>query len=182
MPATLDLEGNALRLADVERIARSDQTTVRITPDALRRVEAARAVVDRVIQENRVVYGISTGFGALAEVVIPSERIHELQLNLIRSHAAGVGEPLPEEEVRAIALLRANVLALGHSGVRPQLIELLLALLKHGIYPVIPERGSVGASGDLAPLSHVALLMIGEGDAFYQGTRMPPAAALGQAG
>src|SRR5688572_9936367 len=182
MPATLDLEGNALRLADVERIARSDQTTVRITADALRRVEAARAVVDRVIQENRVVYGISTGFGALAEVVIPPDRIHELQLNLIRSHAAGVGEPLPEEEVRAIALLRANVLALGNSGVRPQVIERLLDLLNHRIHPIIPCRGSVGASGDLAPLSHLALVLIGEGEAWYEGERMRGGEALKRAG
>jgi histidine ammonia-lyase len=182
MPATLDLEGNALRLADVERIARSDDTHVRISPDALRRVEAARALVDRVIRENRVVYGISTGFGALAEVVIPPDRIHELQLNLIRSHAAGLGEPLPEEEVRAIALLRANVLALGHSGVRPQVIDLLLDLLNHRIHPIIPSRGSVGASGDLAPLSHLALVLIGEGEAIYQGTRMRGADALKRAG
>jgi histidine ammonia-lyase len=182
MSVTLDLEGNALRLADVERIARSKQTNVRMTADALRRVEAAREMVDRVIQDNRVVYGISTGFGALAEVVIPRERIHELQLNLIRSHAAGVGEPLPEEEVRAIALLRANVLALGHSGVRPEVIDLLLALLNHRIHPVIPSRGSVGASGDLAPLSHLALVLIGEGEAMYQGERMRGGDALRRAG
>ncbi|MGQ0813531.1 MAG: histidine ammonia-lyase [Gemmatimonadota bacterium] len=182
MPELLELAGNALRLSDVERIARAPETQVRMSADARRRVEAARAVVDRVIEEGRVVYGISTGFGALAEVVIPHERIHELQLNLIRSHAAGIGEPLPEEEVRAIMLLRANVLALGHSGVRLCLIELLLELIDRRIHPVIPERGSVGASGDLAPLSHLALVLIGEGEAFYQGERMPGGAALEQVG
>src|SRR5687768_12137180 len=182
MSATLELEGHALRLADVERIARSTKTDVRISADALRRVEAARALVDQVIAEGRVVYGISTGFGALAEVVIPRDRIHELQLNLIRSHAAGVGEPLPEEEVRAIALLRANVLALGNSGVRPQVIERLLDLLNHRIHPIIPCRGSVGASGDLAPLSHLALVLIGEGEAWYEGERMRGGEALKRAG
>ncbi|HUP88564.1 MAG TPA: histidine ammonia-lyase [Longimicrobiales bacterium] len=182
MSDTLELEGNALRLHDVERIARGASSNVKISNAARARVEASREVVERVIAENRVVYGISTGFGALAEVVIPPDRIRELQLNLIRSHAAGVGAPLAEDEVRAIALLRANVLALGHSGVRPKVVELLCALLNHRIHPVIPERGSVGASGDLAPLSHLALVLIGEGEAFFQGQRLPGAVALHKAG
>ncbi|MGQ0562799.1 MAG: histidine ammonia-lyase [Gemmatimonadota bacterium] len=182
MSETLDLTGSTLRLSDVERIARASATHVRLSNDARRRVDAARAVVDRVLAENRVVYGISTGFGALAEVVIPRERIRDLQLNLLRSHAAGIGEPLPEEEVRAIALLRANVLALGHSGVRPQVIELLLELINRRVHPVIPARGSVGASGDLAPLSHLALVLIGEGEAYYQGARVAGAEALQRAG
>jgi histidine ammonia-lyase len=182
MSEILELAGNNLRLSDVERIARSASVHVRISPAARQRVEAARAVVDQVIRENRVVYGISTGFGALAEVVIPRDRIRELQLNLIRSHAAGVGAPLPEEEVRAIALLRANVLALGHSGVRPAVIELLLELINRRVHPVIPERGSVGASGDLAPLSHLALVLIGEGEACFEGERLSGAVALQRAG
>jgi histidine ammonia-lyase len=182
MSEILELEGNALRLSDVERIARAQSVQVTLAPTARVRVDAAREVVERVIRENRVVYGISTGFGALAEVVIPASRIRELQLNLIRSHAAGVGAPLPEDEVRAIALLRANVLALGHSGVRPQIIELILELLNRRVHPVMPERGSVGASGDLAPLSHFALVLIGEGEAFYQGERMSGGAALERAG
>jgi histidine ammonia-lyase len=176
------LEGHSLSLSDVERIARSRQTPIRLSDDALRRVNAARELVDRAVRENRVVYGITTGFGALAEMIIPPNRIRELQHNLIRSHAAGVGMPLPEDEVRAITLLRANVLALGHSGVRPAVIELLLALLQHDIHPVIPERGSVGASGDLAPLSHLALVLLGEGEAFVNGERMGGAAALHRAG
>src|SRR5688572_20420771 len=171
MTEKLVLEGNSLTIDDVERIARSDATEISLGDDARKRVDAARELVDRAVRENRVVYGITTGFGALAEMIIPRHRIRELQLNLIRSHAAGVGAPLPEEEVRAIALLRANVLALGHSGVRADIIELLLALLNHRIHPVIPERGSVGASGDLAPLSHLALVLIGEGEAMYQGKR-----------
>lgn len=182
MSELLELNGNALHLQDVERIARASSTRIVLSADARRRVEAARAVVDQIIAEGRVVYGISTGFGALAEVVIPPDRIHELQLNLIRSHAAGVGEPLPDEEVRAIALLRANVLALGHSGVRPVVIERLIDLINHRIHPVIPSKGSVGASGDLAPLSHLALVLIGEGEAWYGGERMRGGEALKRAG
>lgn len=182
MSEILELEGNALRLSDVERIARAESARVTVSAAAHARIVRARELVDRVIAENRVVYGISTGFGALAEVVIPPDRIRELQLNLIRSHAAGVGAPLSEEEVRAIALLRANVLALGHSGVRPQVVELLCELLNKRIHPVIPERGSVGASGDLAPLSHLALVLIGEGEAFYNGDRISGAEALKRAG
>ena len=182
MPETLTLEGNTLTLEDVERVAREPGCSLTISDDAATRIQAARDVVDRAVRENRVVYGITTGFGALAEMIIPQHRIRELQHNLIRSHAAGVGAPLPEEEVRAVALLRANVLALGHSGVRRQVVDLLLALLNHRIHPVIPERGSVGASGDLAPLSHLAMVLLGEGEAFYQGERIAGADALRRAG
>ncbi|HET9439253.1 MAG TPA: histidine ammonia-lyase [Longimicrobiales bacterium] len=182
MSEKLVLDGNTLTLEDVERVARADDIAITMSEAARARVVAARAVVEAAVREHRVVYGITTGFGALAEVVIPPDRIRELQYNLIRSHAAGVGAPLPEEEVRAITLLRANVLALGHSGVRPDVIELLMALLNHGIHPVIPERGSVGASGDLAPLSHLALVLLGEGEALYQRQRIPGAEALRIAG
>src|SRR5690606_25942084 len=150
--------------------------------DALVRVERARALVDRIVAEHRVVYGITTGFGALAEVVIPADRIRELQANLIRSHAAGVGAPYPVEEARAITLLRANVLALRASGVRPVVIHRLLDLLNAGVTPVIPERGSVGASGDLAPLSHLALVLLGEGEAWLEGERLSGADAMRRAG
>jgi histidine ammonia-lyase len=177
----VELHGNRLELDAVERVARRN-APVQLADAARPRVEAARAFVDRVVSEGRVVYGLTTGFGALSEVFIPRDRIRELQLNLIRSHAAGVGEPLPEEEVRAITLLRANVLALGHSGVRPRVIELLTELLNRGIHPVIPSKGSVGASGDLAPLSHLALVLLGEGEAVVNGVRMSGAAALQQAG
>lgn len=184
---TLALYGDRLTLEDVERVARPDGPRVALADEARPGIEAARKVVDDAVADGRVVYGLTTGFGALAEVVIPPDRIAELQENLIRSHAAGVGEPLPEPEVRAIMLLRANVLALGHSGVRPVVIERILDLLNHGIHPVVPSRGSVGASGDLAPLSHIALALMGEGDVTVLdggGTprRRPAAEALAAAG
>ncbi len=182
MTDRFEIRGAGLRLEDVERIATSRELELRLNADARERVRAARAMVERAVAEERVVYGLTTGFGALAEVVIPPDRIRELQVNLIRSHAAGVGAPLPEAEVRAIMLLRANVLALGHSGIRAEVIELLLELLNRGVHPIVPERGSVGASGDLAPLSHVALLLIGEGDAVVAGDRVPASEALERAG
>lgn len=177
----LHLHGDALTLEDVEAVAVHRTHDVTLAAAARPRVEAARAMVERAVAENRVVYGLTTGFGALSEVVIPPDRIRELQVNLIRSHAAGVGDPLPEAEVRAITLLRANVLALGHSGVRPVVIERLADLLNRGVHPVIPERGSVGASGDLAPLSHLALVLLGEGEAFVNGERVSGAEALQRA-
>lgn len=182
MSDTLELTGAALRLEDVDRVAGPAPPRVALAAASRARVEASRAVVERAVREERVVYGITTGFGALAEVVIPPARIRELQVNLIRSHAAGVGEPLGEAETRAVVLLRANVLALGYSGVRPALIELLLALLNEGVHPLIPSLGSVGASGDLAPLSHLALVLIGEGEAVHGGERVSGAEALRRAG
>jgi histidine ammonia-lyase len=181
MQPKIDLDGRSLTLEDVERVARGG-VDVRLAEGALPRVEASRAVVDRAVAEGRVVYGITTGFGALAEVVIPPERIRELQVNLIRSHAAGIGAPLGVEETRAIVLLRANVLAAGCSGVRPSLITLLAELLNRGVHPVIPRWGSVGASGDLAPLSHLALVLIGEGEAVVAGERLPGGEALRRVG
>lgn len=178
----LVLDTAPLALEDVERVARGGDTEVVLGEAARARVEAAREVVDRAVDAGRVVYGLTTGFGALAEVVIPVERITELQKNLIRSHAAGVGEPLPEPEVRAIMLLRANVLALGHSGVRPVVVERILDLLNHRIHPVVPSRGSVGASGDLAPLSHIALALMGEGEVLVEGSRAAASDAMRAAG
>jgi histidine ammonia-lyase len=179
-----------LSLEEVELVARAAAaparggTEVRVVldEDARARIRAAREVVERVVRDERVVYGITTGFGALSEVVIPPERIRELQANLIRSHAAGVGEPLGVEETRAIMLLRANTLALGHSGVREAVVELLIACLNQGVHPVIPSRGSVGASGDLAPLSHMALVLLGEGEAWEGERRVGGGTALELAG
>jgi histidine ammonia-lyase len=183
MTGILELHGDRLRLEEVEKVARGTPApAVRLASGARERVEAARAFVERVVAEGRVVYGLTTGFGALSEVVIPPDRIRELQVNLIRSHAAGVGEPLSEAEARAITLLRANVLALGHSGVRPVVIERLCELLNRRVHPVIPSRGSVGASGDLAPLSHLALVLLGEGEAIFEGERLPGGEALRRAG
>ncbi|MEO5511602.1 MAG: aromatic amino acid lyase, partial [Longimicrobiales bacterium] len=178
----MQLRGDGLELEDVERVARAPFAKVKLSDDARPRVQAARDFVDRAVTEGRVVYGLTTGFGALSEITISPDRIRELQLNLIRSHAAGVGDPLAEEAVRAITLLRANVLALGHSGVRPLVIEALTELLNRGVHPVIPSRGSVGASGDLAPLSHLALVLLGEGEAIVAGERMTGAAALERVG
>lgn len=142
------------------------------------RIHASRAVIETVLWEGRVVYGVNTGFGKLCDVHIPSSELEALQLNLVRSHACGVGEPLSEAETRAMMLLRANVFALGNSGCRIALPETLLKMLEREVHPVIPEKGSVGASGDLAPLAHLALSMIGEGEARFQGRRLPGWEAL----
>jgi histidine ammonia-lyase len=179
---TLELHGDRLRLEEVERVARGDLVAVSLSGGARTAMSASRAVVERAVSEGRVVYGLTTGFGALAEVVVPVDRLAELQENLIRSHAAGVGEPLPEAEVRAIMLLRANVLALGHSGIRVEVVERILDLLNQRMHPVVPSRGSVGASGDLAPLSHIALALMGEGDVLVEGQLQPAADALRAAG
>jgi histidine ammonia-lyase len=182
MTETLELHGDRLRLEDVERVARGDLLEICLAPSARDAMARSRGLVERAVAEGRVVYGLTTGFGALAEVVVPRERITELQENLIRSHAAGVGEPLPEAEVRAIMLLRANVLALGYSGIRVEVVQRILDLLNRRIHPVVPSRGSVGASGDLAPLSHIALALMGEGDVVVKGERRPAAEALASAG
>jgi histidine ammonia-lyase len=178
----LELDGESLTLEAIERVASDPAARVTLSPAARERVARSRALVEQVVASGAAVYGINTGFGRLAEVAIPADRLAELQLNLIRSHASGVGPGLPREVVRAIILLRANVLAKGHSGVRPEVVDLLCDLLNRGIDPVIPEQGSVGASGDLAPLSHLALVLVGEGEARYQGRTMPGGEALRAAG
>src|ERR1700724_801541 len=133
---------------------------------------ASGRVINDIVTRDAVVYGVNTGFGKLADVRIPHEEIGALQLNLVRSHACGIGPPLSEPEVRAMMLLRANVLALGLSGIRPEVVELLCEMLNQRVHPVVPEKGSVGASGDLAPLAHLALSLIGEGEALFDGKRM----------
>jgi histidine ammonia-lyase len=145
-------------------------------------MEASRAVVERLVASGSTVYGVNTGFGDLATIRISLEQIRQLQLNLVRSHACGVGAPLSEPETRAMMLLRANALAKGLSGVRPVVVETLCAMLKHGVHPVIPSQGSVGASGDLAPLAHLAQVTIGEGEAVYKGERMAGTDAMKRAG
>jgi histidine ammonia-lyase len=145
-------------------------------------MEASREVVRRAVEDHTAVYGINTGFGKLCEVRIPDDELGRLQLNLVRSHACGLGAPLSEPETRVIVALRANTLALGYSGVRPIVAETLTQMLNRGVHPVIPSKGSVGASGDLAPLAHLALCVIGEGEAIYGGERMPGRAALEHAG
>lgn len=176
----LELNGQKLSLAQVFAVSRS-QDHVSLSATAHGRVERSRRVVEQIVAEGRTVYGVNTGFGKLSDVHIEPAQLRELQLNLVRSHSCGLGTPLSEAEARAMLLLRANVLAQGYSGCRPVLIETLLALLESGVTPVIPEKGSVGASGDLAPLAHLALTVIGEGEAFYRGERMPSEKALQRA-
>src|SRR3989440_10056997 len=177
----LELDGQRLSLAEVSAVARAEQT-LSLSPAARARAEKSRAVVDQIIAENRAVYGINTGFGKLSDIHIDHSELNDLQVNLVRSHSCGLGNPLSIDEARAMLLLRANVLALGYSGCRPVLIEKLIDMLNRGVTPVIPEKGSVGASGDLAPLAHLALTVIGEGEAFYENERLPSADALQRAG
>jgi histidine ammonia-lyase len=174
--AAVALDGGSLTLADVTAVA-IDRATVTIAAEAKKRMAATRRIVEKAAASGAPVYGVNTGLGHLSEVSIPPDSIGALQVNVVRSHAAGVGPPLPEREVRAMMLLRANGLAGGFSGARPELVELLCGMLNAGIYPLVPEQGSVGASGDLAPLSHLALAMIGEGELFDSSSqRTAPAA------
>src|ERR1051326_8351405 len=159
------IDGETLTIEDVHQVA-VDRRRVALHPDAAKKMRRSRSVVEAIVKEGRVVYGVSTGFGKLSDVHISAEEITQLQHNLVRSHASGIGDPFGEDEVRALMLLRATVLAKGLSGVRPVIAERLCDLLNHHFYPVIPCRGSVGASGDLAPLAHLALVLIGEGEVF----------------
>ena len=174
------LDGESLTLEQLESIA--DGAPCRLAPQARRRVRASRDVVERAIEDGGSVYGINTGFGELARIRIGDEHLDELQSNLVRSHSAGVGEPLPERTVRAILALRLNCLARGHSGIRVETLATLLKMLNSGIHPVVPSQGSVGASGDLAPLAHVALAAMGEGDVFKDGRRISARRAMRAAG
>ena len=180
-PAPVVLNGAELSVPDVESVARGERYAV-LDGGARRRVSEARAVIERLVADSEVVYGVTTGFGALASTYVPPERARELQERLLLSHAAGVGDALPTQVVRAMLLLRANTLALGHSGCRPELIDRLLELLRLRIHPVVPAQGSVGASGDLAPLAHLALPVIGHGKVEVEGQVMPARAALLTAG
>ena len=177
----MELNGQRLTLADIAAVALSGQA-VEISTFARPRILASRKLVEEIIARDATVYGVSTGFGKLSDVRIPRDALGELQLNLVRSHACGIGQPLSEPEVRAMMLLRANVLALGFSGVRLEIIQMLCGMLNRRVCPVVPEKGSVGASGDLAPLAHLALNLIGEGEAFFEAQRMESREALRRAG
>ncbi len=177
----LDLDGQRLSLMQIAAVARA-QEHLKLSAPALERIQRSRGVVEKIIAEGRTVYGVNTGFGKLSDVHIEQSQLRELQLNLVRSHSCGLGPPLSITEARAMLLLRANVLAQGYSGCRPILVETLIAMLEGGVTPVIPEKGSVGASGDLAPLAHLALTVIGEGEAFFNDQRMSSAEALQRAG
>ena len=167
-PQEVTLTGNDLTFAQLYAVALHG-AKVSLAPAAIERMKASRAIVDRVVASDATAYGITTGFGKLASVRISHEQVRQLQINLVRSHASGVGPPLTEPETRAMMLLRANALAKGLSGIRPVVVETLCAMLNAGVHPIIPSQGSVGASGDLAPLAHLAHVAIGEGRATYQG-------------
>jgi histidine ammonia-lyase len=177
----VELTGQTLSLDKIAAVAYGREA-IRIGVSAHERIHASRRVIEGIVAKGAVVYGVSTGFGKLSDVHVPADELRQLQLNLVRSHACGIGNPLSEPEVRAMILLRANVLALGLSGIRLEVIELLCELNNREIAPVIPEKGSVGASGDLAPLAHLSLTLIGEGEAFYKGERLPSDEALSRAG
>jgi histidine ammonia-lyase len=175
------LNGNDLTFEQLYTVVFSGEEA-RIDPAAMPQMNASRRVVERLVSSGETAYGINTGFGKLASVHISPEQVRELQVNLVRSHACGVGAPLSEAETRAMMLLRANALAKGLSGVRPLVVETLCAMLNRGVHAVIPSQGSVGASGDLAPLAHLALVVIGEGEARFKGETLPGGEALRRAG
>ncbi|HLH42443.1 MAG TPA: histidine ammonia-lyase [Bryobacteraceae bacterium] len=181
MAASLELAGQPLKLEEIA-LAAAGGLQPFLSPRARDRIELSRRVVEKHLREKKIVYGINTGFGKLADVHIPDHEIERLQMNLVRSHASGLGDPLSQLETRALMLLRANVLATGCSGCRPLLVDTLFLMMAQEVYPRIPSKGSVGASGDLAPLAHLALAMIGEGECFYRGRRLPSAEALRSAG
>jgi histidine ammonia-lyase len=176
------IDGRKLTVDEVVAVARDATTQVVLAQEAKARVQRSRQLVERLVESQTVVYGITTGFGALKGRFISPEHSQELQRNLIMSHAVGVGEPLPEEVVRSMLLIRANTLAQGYSGLRLETLEALIAMLNRGVHPVIPAQGSVGASGDLAPLAHLALVLMGQGEALYRGERLPGGEALRSAG
>ena len=178
---TVSIDGSSLTLEAVVRVARSGAQAA-LAPSALESMAASRAIVDDCVDRGLVRYGITTGFGKFSDVVISSGDNETLQRNLIMSHACGLGDPFPEEVARAMLLLRANALAVGRSGIRPSTVQALVAMLNQGVVPVVPEKGSLGASGDLAPLAHLALVLMGMGEAFFHGVRMSGAQALAEAG
>src|SRR6267378_5325408 len=176
----MELNGEQISLVQLAAVA-SGGEAVRITDLARPRILASRKLIEQIIERDAVVYGVNTGFGKLAEVRIGRHELRQLQLNLVRSHACGIGNLLSEPEVRAMMLLRANVLALGFSGIRFEIVEMLCEMLNRRVHPVVPEKGSVGASGALAPLAHLALTLIGEGEAFLDGERTESGEALRRA-
>ena len=175
------IDGRNLSTKDVVVVAH-DHVKVEIPQKVKQKVQRCRQVLEDIIKEKKMVYGVTTGFGALGSITISPERIKELQTNLIRSHSAGIGKALDEDVTRALMLLRANTLAKGNSGIRLEVLETLVQMINNRVHPIIPEKGSVGASGDLAPLSHMTLVMIGEGEAEYKGEKMSGKEAMRKAG
>lgn len=180
-PSGISIDGQSLTLEQIIRVSRGE-AKVEIDPNCVPRMRESQKTVEGFVEREESVYGVTTGFGALSHIHIPSSKAQQLQRNLILSHAAGVGEPLPQEIVRSMILIRANSLVQGYSGVRPELVEGLLALLNHHITPVVPSQGSVGASGDLAPLAHIAMALMGEGKVYHHGKIRPAMEALQEEG
>src|ERR1700719_4068287 len=176
----IQIDGEHLTLAQLYAVV-FDSAEVELAPVAREKMNASRAVIERLVESGATVYGVNTGFGKMASMRISRDQIRQLQVNLVRSHACGIGAPLTEHETRAMLVLRANAIAKGLSGVRPIIAEMLCAMLNHGIHPVIPCQGSVGASGDLAPLAHLAQVAIGEGEAIFHGRKVPGEHALREA-
>lgn len=175
------INGNDLTIVDVVKVARENKP-VQLSEIAVEKIKNSRKIVDDFVAKEKVVYGITTGFGKFSDVFISKDKSKQLQKNLIMSHSCGIGNPLDEEIVRATMLLRANALAKGYSGIRCSTVETLIKMLNNGVHPVIPEKGSLGASGDLAPLSHMVLPMMGEGEVFYKGERIPANQGMRKAG
>lgn len=175
------IDGDRLGIADIVGVARRGRAT-QLGSAAVAAMQRSRAIIEDIVDDGRVVYGVNTGFGKFADRVIPHDALHELQRNLIVSHAVGVGDPLPADVVRALAVLRVVALARGYSGIRIETVQRLVDILNSGLIPVIPAKGSVGASGDLAPLAHLALVLIGQGEAWWHGELMPGGEALAKAG
>lgn len=177
----IQLDGNTLTFEQIAQIL-DQNATVELSEDSWRKVKQSRDVVENHIAEGSVVYGVNTGFGKFSDTLISNEDLENLQINLIRSHACAVGQPFSESVSRAMLLLRANALAKGFSGIREETLQLLVDCLNKGVHPVVPSQGSLGASGDLAPLAHLALVLVGEGEAIYKGEKMPGGEALQRAG
>ncbi len=176
------LDGHSLTIANVCSVALASASDVGLASSAVEAMQSSRALIDRLAAGDAPIYAVNTGVGLLANVRIPRGDLDQLQRNVIRSHCTGVGEPLTREAVRAMMLIRANVLAIGYSGIRPVVAERLCDLLNRGVTPVVPSQGSVGASGDLAPLAHMALVLMGEGEAEFGGAVLDGGDALRRAG
>src|SRR5436305_9149443 len=177
----LTIDCQKLAVSDIVDVARHGRP-VSLGAGAMEAMQRSRAVVERIVANDEVVYGITTGFGKFADRVIPGDALERLQFNLIVSHSVGVGDPLPAETVRAMMVLRAVSLARGYSGIRPMVVQRLIDILNAGIVPLVPSKGSVGASGDLAPLAHLSLVLIGQGEAQLDGELLPGGVALARTG
>ena len=178
---TLEIGNSPLTLENVERVAR-DRKKVALTAEAMARIRTCRAMLEKKIEAGEIMYGVNTGIGEFSEVVLSEEQVREFQKYLIYNHSAGIGDPASEEDVRAAMLCRIRVHSHGHSGCRPEITQTLVALLNAGVTPVVCEKGSVGACGDLAPMSQIALCLMGEGEAFYERERLPAREAMSRAG